>query len=146
MKFLSRITLFICLGISIISCKIKMHHGVVLLEDKVHELKTSSSATKKEILEEFGSPSMKSMYGVESWYYIARHQSHRAFLPPVLESQEIVQFVFDGDKLSKVNILEDTNVKISSAKEVTYTKGQNVNIFSDLINNMGKFRKKKVGR
>ena len=145
MKILTK-TAFVCvLALGLSACQIKSNHGNQIADDEIHKLRTAA-ATKADIIEKFGTPTITSFYGQESWFYISRKQYYRAFFAPQVSSQEIVQMTFNGDKLDKISVLENTNNNITPVSDITPTEGQNMNVIKDFVDNMGKFSKKKKGR
>ena len=145
MKILTKILMLFSIMIGLSSCQIKSNHGNQIPEDEVHKLRTSG-ATKEDVIQKFGTPTVASMYGQENWFYISRKQYYRAFFSPQVASQQIIQISFDGNKLDKVTLLEDSNNNVMLVREVTPTEGQNVSFMRDFVNNIGKFGRKKKGR
>ncbi len=137
--FLLALTLFLS------GCQIKSNHGRQIPDDEIHKMRTSG-ATKEDIIGKFGTPTVSSLYGQESWFYISRKQYYRAFFASQVSSQEIVEMTFNDNKLDKINVIENSNNNIMPVREVTPTEGQNINFMRDFINNMGRFHKKKKGR
>jgi outer membrane protein assembly factor BamE (lipoprotein component of BamABCDE complex) len=142
---MKNVSILLLVAICVSGCQIKSNHGRQIPDDEIHKMRTSG-ATKEDIIEKFGSPTVTSFYGQESWFYISRKQYYRAFFPSQVSSQEVVEITFNGNKLDKINLVENSHNNITPVREVTPTEGQNINFMRDFINNMGRFHKKKKGR
>jgi outer membrane protein assembly factor BamE (lipoprotein component of BamABCDE complex) len=98
-------------------------------------------SNKQEVVNAVGSPSSKSLFGKETWYYIAAKTESVAFLTPKTKEQQVVAIEFDDtDTVSAVQrySLADAR-KIEYAKEKTETAGNKASFFQQLLGNIGRF-------
>ena len=100
--------------------------------------------SRRSVVEQFlGSPSSKSDFGTETWYYISRNYSVQAFLKPKLVKQRIVAIEFDHEVVSAIHKYNTEDAKnIRFATEVTPAEGHDVGIAGQLLGNVGRFNSK----
>lgn len=99
--------------------------------------------TKQEVLDTFGSPSVQSTFGQESWYYITARKETVAFFKPELVEQDAVRIEFDaGGVVRKVENYDKNNAKdFALIKRTTPTEGHSLNFFEQVMGNLGRFNK-----
>ena len=113
--------------------------GYTFDEQKLDQIKInkSSSSFVKTIL---GSPSAKSEFGEDIWYYISTEYESIAFLDPKIKSQEIVALEFSDNVVSSIKRYDADNAKnISFRGDITKTGGQKLGTLEQLLGNIGKF-------
>ena len=96
---------------------------------------------KEDILGLLGSPSSKSLFGTETWYYITAKTESVAFFTPKVKQQHVVAISFDNnDLVTKVANydLSDAN-KVDLAKDTTNAPGHSTGVIQDLFGNVGRF-------
>lgn len=105
--------------------------------DKVVE----GESSKNEVLNLLGSPSSKSTYGDETWYYISTHHADGAFVKRDLVDQQIVAVTFDkNDVVTHVGLSDrDDSRAVVFVDEKTPTEGRSVTVIQQLLGNLGKF-------
>ena len=101
------------------------------------------STTKDEILARFGSPSVQSSFGDETWYYISARKETTAFFKPDLAEQHVVRMVFDENGVvSNVENYDKENAQdFDLATRVTPTEGHKLTFIEQLIGNIGRFNR-----
>lgn len=99
--------------------------------------------TREEVLEKFGSPSTKSSFGDESWYYISSRKEAVAFMKPEIAEQEAVKIAFDASGVvSDFRILNKDDAKtVALVKRETPTEGHSMNFLEQALSNVGRFNK-----
>lgn len=130
--------------IVLISCSNKIiQHGYTFEKsnmDKISVNKTSSN----EILEIFGSPTLKSQYYGEVWYYISTKMSSKLFFPPKLIQRDILAISFNNQEVvSDFHFFTlDNNNNVQIDKNRTFSNGTNNSPITHFLKNMGKFEDK----
>lgn len=100
----------------------------------------SSQAVVQQFL---GSPSSKSVFGKETWFYIAQQYENRAFLKPILVSQKVVAIEFDNQVVSAIKTYTANDVKdVELVKDATPAEGHDIGIAGQLLGNIGRFNSK----
>lgn len=98
-------------------------------------------STKAEVQQKLGTPSTKSNFGEEVWYYISTRSEHVAFITPKIVGQDVHVVAFDaGGVVSRVEKrgLEDAR-RIDFADDVTPTEGNELGAIEQLLGNLGRF-------
>lgn len=88
-----------------------------------------------------GSPSSRSDFGEETWYYIHRQYENIAFFEKELVSQDIIAVRFDeSDRVVSIKQYNEQNAReIAVADDITPTEGHDLNIIEQLLGNLGRF-------
>jgi outer membrane protein assembly factor BamE (lipoprotein component of BamABCDE complex) len=118
---------------------IASNHGFVALDVKPAEVKVAQD-TKSTVLERLGSPSAKSTFDQNTWYYMSQSVERVAFYRPRVTKREVVAVSFDADeKVASVNsyTLADGKVIALNGRE-TPTRGRELTILEQLLGNVGR--------
>ncbi len=138
-----KFTLLALLTFIISSCQYQIHSGTLISEEKINELQ-NKPITKEELEEKLGSPSIIPEYSKDTWYYVHRNMTKRAFFLPVVQGQRIVKFVFNGEILSSIEAIDnENNADIKVVEEYTRTRGTELNPMQEYVKNFGRFNKGK---
>jgi len=88
-----------------------------------------------------GTPSARSVFGDEVWYYISRTHENIAFFHPDLTAQQIVVVSFDArgtvNDLGELGI--DAAKRVDFVKIKTPTRGKELGFFEQIFSNIGRF-------
>ena len=100
--------------------------------------------TKNNVREALGSPSSRSNFDTETWYYISETTKTDAFLEPKLTSRQVLRIQFNAKGVVRDVTLLDTNKaqKVELAPGETPTAGNSLSFFEQIISNLGRFNKK----
>lgn len=100
--------------------------------------------SRQTVVQQFlGSPSSRSAFGKEVWFYISRQYENKAFLTPKLISQKVVAIEFDGDVVSSIKTYTKDDVQnIKLVKDATPAEGHDIGVASQLLGNIGRFNSK----
>ncbi len=131
------------LSILISSCQYPVHSGTFITDEQIKELE-KGDLSMVSVEEKIGSPNIIPDFSKNTWYYVYRGMTRRAFFTPVVKTQRIVELNFTGDKLNSVEVLEDGhNSTIKVVKEYIRTKGTELNPMQEYVRNFGRFNKGK---
>jgi len=105
---------------------------------------TVGTHTRSNVFDTLGSPSSRSKFGEESWYYISQLTETTAFLAPEIKQRQIVVIKFDEKGVVSYVDFVDTELaqKIVPADGETPTAGNSLSFFDQVISNLGRFNKK----
>jgi len=104
-------------------------------------VKVGSAQT--EVAEKLGSPSTKSNFGDETWYYIKARKESRAILAPAITEQHVTRITFGTDQM--VSKIDEYDLKDGKEVEIvtreTPTEGHRLGFFEQILGNLGRFNK-----
>lgn len=97
--------------------------------------------TQDEVRALLGTPSARSTFGPETWYYITLKRETVAFFKPEVIDEEVVQIAFAPDNTVKsVNVTgKDKARDIQISDRVTPTEGHQLSFVEQLLGNVGRF-------
>lgn len=98
--------------------------------------------TRKAILKRMlGSPSIKSDYGEEAWFYVFSKYEKFAFFSPKLKEQKVVKVTFNRNTTVKsLDILDKEDVyNIAINEEKTPITSSDMTIIGQILGNVGRF-------
>ena len=115
-------------------------HGNLPDPDRLAEV-VPGEMSKDEVAEILGSPSSKSLFGEETWYYISERKETTAFFAPELTERKVLIVRFD--KEGYVSDLETLSAEdgreIEPVERETPTAGNELTIIQQLLGNLGKY-------
>lgn len=139
------LSIMLCIFTSILSgCKTVNSKGQFVSNEEIQVINAQKSS-KDEVLELIGTPTYAPEYSPNTWYYIKRSLSRRAWLNPEIVDQRIVKIVFDkNDKVKEALLFEDTqDESVGFNSDYTDTFGTKKSATQKFIRNIGRFNKSK---
>lgn len=100
-----------------------------------------SGTPKEAVLRDFGSPSSRSSFGQETWYYVQMQKESVAFLKPETTEQKVVAITFDsGGMVEAVKhyALSDRQ-QVAIIEDQTHTEGHSIGFLEQALGNIGRF-------
>ena len=97
--------------------------------------------TRDDVYDILGSPSHRSAFRGNHWYYVSRTSEQTAFFQPEVIDQRLVVVSFDPDGMVqevRMVTMDDTQEVTPVARE-TPTAGDDVTIMKQLFGNLGRF-------
>ena len=149
--YLSKVLLIIGLvfGLTIITTacsKDTENWGYVSKFSKISEVKPGES-NREDVISKLGSPTSKSVYGKEKWFYIGSEVTKESFFTPEIKNHEIYTVVFNKEgyveSITKKGKEDMTEVVVS--EEETATEGNEITMTQQFLGNLGKFNKEGMG-
>ena len=115
------------------------YNGFQAREDKPQDVKVGVD-TKSTVLARLGSPSTKSTFEPNTWYYISQTTNKLTYQNPRLMSRDVVSIKFDDDeKVSEVKHLGLKNgYEIAYNRNETPTRGRELSVLEQLLGNIGR--------
>jgi len=121
--------------------------GYVMHQENLEKIAVGQT-DKSGVTELLGSPSTKSDYGTEKWYYIGKKATATAFFDPIVSEQNILALEFDKD--GKVGNIQKYSLKdsldVPPVQEVTRTEGSTPSLMEQLLGNVGRFNSESHAR
>jgi outer membrane protein assembly factor BamE (lipoprotein component of BamABCDE complex) len=130
----------ISFGLAACSAQLEVR-GFVADPEKVAALKVDDD-NRASVTEALGTPTAKSTFDDEIWYYISERAERVAFLTPTITDRQILALVFDADtsKLKDIGryTIADGRV-VEMVPRATPAKGRELSILQQLFGNIGRF-------
>ncbi len=117
------------------------------IEDATLKQVKNKKLSKFEVENSLGTPTIIPNYSPDTWYYIQRILSRRAWFDPKVVEQRIVKVKFDKHGfLEEVTLIEDSQKELNIISEYTKAHGTELNPVQKFVKNMGRFNKTTDGR
>lgn len=122
------------------------HRGYVFpinLEQKVQDIKTTSA-----LIDEFGAPQVKTLYGDEVWIYFGADENYRGPFAPTYTNETVLLVWVKGGRIQKTKLLHDADlpdIKIAQG-ETDIPAAIELNAIEELFNNIGRFSPAGLGQ
>lgn len=125
---------------------IEEKRGAELRDTKVSQITTSS--TKADVMGLLGSPSTRSNYGTDVWYYINSQKKRSLYGDDEILKQQILAITFNSDGyVRNVEIFDQDDAKnFSFSGDRTPTAGHELGVIEQILGNVGKFNGETAGR
>jgi outer membrane protein assembly factor BamE (lipoprotein component of BamABCDE complex) len=98
-------------------------------------------ADKAKVQEIMGSPSSKSSFGNETWYYVQQKTNRVAFFAPEITDQDVIAIRFNAagvvDNIQRKGMGDSKNVAV--AQDETRTEGRSITVWQQLLGNLGRY-------
>ncbi len=118
---------------------IKSKHGFQALDVKPTDLKVGED-TKSTVLERLGSPSVRSTFDPNLWFYVSQSINQKAFYRPRVTAREVVAVAFDPDEkvktIDRLTLADGKVIAFNGRK--TPTRGRELTILEQLLGNVGR--------
>ena len=139
--FLSRLLLPISIAVMLASCSQIIDTRGHSEEDIDMSQIVVGQTHAEDVAAIMGSPTSKSSYGDETWYYVTQKQEHSGVFPSEVTEQHVTAIAFDKDKL----VADISEYKKEDGKDVemvsktTPTEGHNLTFMEQMLGNLGRF-------
>lgn len=120
---------------------IRSYHGYQADEIQPNEVKAGED-TRSTVLARLGSPSTKSVFDDNTWFYVSAQYASYAFLKPRVTDREITAIKFGEDNVVDEIVqydADDGEILNYSARE-TATRGRQLGLLEQLFGNVGTVR------
>ena len=111
-----------------------------MVEDFQIEQVTPLQSTRSDVLRAMGSPTTKSTFDPNVWYYIGQETHKKGIFDPKVQEERIVLVAFNDDGF--VEMIEDIDrerLNIPYVREKTPTHGNETTVVQQFLGNLGKF-------
>jgi len=137
-KYLLTLSIFSILA----GCQAIDVRGQFISDQAIKDI-NSKKLNREQLVHEIGNPTYIPDYTENTWYYIQRSMSRKAWLDPKVVKQRIVKITFaDKNGFARADLVENThNEKISSNDNYTKTRGTEQTGIQKFVKNIGRFNK-----
>ncbi len=115
-------------------------HGQVLDQETVAGIEPGVDH-RTEVTRRLGTPSSRSLFGDETWFYISQYRTTSVLSLPETESQTVVAIAFDSSGIvEEVAMLTiEDGIVIDPVSSTTPTHGRDLGLLEQLLGNIGRF-------
>ena len=133
---LSASILALCAG----ACSPTVSQRGNLLEDFQVQQVTPLESTRSDVLRSLGSPTTKSTFNQNVWYYIGQETHKRGILDPEVVEERIILVAFNEEGfVENIEDIDRQRLNIPYARDKTPTHGNETTIMQQFLGNLGKF-------
>ena len=129
------------LVLAVSACSPRAHtRGNLPDPKKVSQLK-AGDISREEVIEFLGSPSSRSSFGDEVWFYISEQTETFAWFEPEIKNRQVLALHFDKDgTLNKIEVsgLDQANSVIPIDRK-TPTHGNKMTVLEQIVGNFRRF-------
>ncbi|WP_341764195.1 outer membrane protein assembly factor BamE [Candidatus Tisiphia endosymbiont of Beris chalybata] len=131
-------TMFILLTLS--NCQVIESRGQYV-DDSLLPMLENKKLSKNEVEDLIGTATIIPSYSPNTWYYVHRSLSKRAWLEPKVLEQRIIKVSFNkNDTIDEALVLNNSYKNdINIVKEYTKTYGTELNSVQKFVRNIGRF-------
>ena len=146
-NILSTKLLFLVMFIILSGCQSVDVRGQFVSNDAIEEI-NSKKLKQDEIIDLIGTPTYVPEYSDNTWYYLQRSLTKRAWFEPKVVEQRIIKITFDEhDKVIEATLLSVINdEKLNIENKYTKTYGTEQNNIQKFVKNIGRFNKTTDGK
>ena len=136
-----------CLLLALPACVSKTNNGGYVNDLDINNEVIIGQSTRNDVMERLGSPSSKSSFGNEAWYYISDQQETVAFLKPEITDQRVTRVEFDEAGLVKniQHLSKKDRLEFDTVTRTTPTEGHSMTVMEQLLGNVGRFNSGAAG-
>ena len=139
-KTLLNTFLFAALIFTLGACSPTIAQRGNMLEDyQVVEIKKGESS-RSDVLKNLGSPTSKSTFDNNVWYYIGQKTEKRGVFDPKVVEEKIYLVAFDDEGIVEaIQPITRERMSVPYARDKTQTHGTDTTVVKQLLGNLGKF-------
>ncbi|SDF77962.1 Beta-barrel assembly machine subunit BamE [Limimonas halophila] len=118
----------------------KRVHGNMPEKDEIAKIRAGKD-TRNDVVDVLGAPSTRAPFANETWYYIGAEKKQIAFFEPEVVTRRVFKVSFrDDNTVADTKVLTKTDGRaIDPVDDITPTAGRDLNVFEQLIGNLGRF-------
>ena len=126
--------------LTLAGCQTVDVRGQFVSDEAINEINTKKP-DKNEVIDMIGTPTYIPDYTKNTWYYIQRSLSKRAWFDPKVIKQRVVKIMFNSkSKVLEAVLLEDLqNENITALGHYTKTHGTEQSGIQKFVKNIGRF-------
>lgn len=111
-----------------------------MLEDHQLTQIEAGTSTRSDVLRNLGSPTTKSTFDSNVWYYIGQETEKRGILDPEITAERIVLVAFNDEGiLETLEEIDRERMNIPFERSKTATHGNDRTVLQEFLGNLGKF-------
>lgn len=113
--------------------------GNLLADAQLAEIHPQDS-TRSDVLRVLGSPTTKSTFNENIWYYIGQETEKRGILDPEVTNERVIVVAFNEEGyVDAIEEVDSNRLDIPYARDKTPTYGNETTVMQQLLGNLGKY-------
>lgn len=126
---------------TLLSCSPNVEMRGALKDPDWKEQIKPGQSTQADVIQTLGSPSARSTFGPETWYYISTRRESFAFLKPEVAEQDVTRITFETDGTVKtVDVFDKSTARdVEVSSRITPTEGHQMTFMEQVLGNLGRF-------
>lgn len=143
---MKRIFLLCCM-VLLAGCTFQTKHRGYVFPDDL-ESQVANISTTSALIENIGTPQVKTVFGDEVWIYFGAEENYRGPLAPTFTDETVLLAWVKGNRVLKTQVLYDVDlpdVKLAEG-ETEIPAAIELNALEELFNNIGRFSPAGLGQ
>ena len=143
---MKRIFLLCCM-VLLVGCTFQTKHRGYVFPDDL-ESQVANISTTSALIENIGTPQVKTVFGDEVWIYFGAEENYRGPLAPTFTDETVLLAWVKGNRVLKTQVLYDVDlpdVKLAEG-ETEIPAAIELNALEELFNNIGRFSPAGLGQ
>jgi outer membrane protein assembly factor BamE (lipoprotein component of BamABCDE complex) len=96
--------------------------------------------TERDVLRMFGTPTSKSIFNDNVWYYVGMKTEQTAFFDEEITEKRMISVAFDeSGTVDTISTIDSEGYEVPISKRKTPTSGHNLTVLQQLLGNIGRF-------
>lgn len=141
MKTIAKICILSVIILSLVACGKRSGLRGYIFDKELADAIAPGIDNKQSVYETMGTPSMSSTFSDKTWYYISTVVRTKPLYKPKATARRVMAVSFDDKGVVEgvVNYDLKTARAINPVKDITPTRGKELNFFQQLFMNVGRF-------
>ncbi|MCB1721348.1 MAG: outer membrane protein assembly factor BamE [Rhodospirillales bacterium] len=133
--------LLLCSALALVNACTPMiaQRGNMVEDFQVQQI-VALESTRSDVLNNLGSPTSKSTFNPNVWYYIGQKTEKRGILDPKVIEERIILVAFNEEGfVEAIQDIDRERMNIPYVREKTPTHGNETTVMQQFLGNLGKF-------
>ncbi|MBR3930699.1 MAG: hypothetical protein IKJ62_03920 [Alphaproteobacteria bacterium] len=137
----------LCCMVLLVGCTFQTKHRGYVFPDDL-ESQVANITTTSALIENIGTPQVKTVFGDEVWIYFGAEENYRGPLAPTFTDETVLLAWVKGKRVLKTQVLKDVDLPdvVIADGETEIPAAIELNALEELFNNIGRFSPAGLGQ
>ena len=137
----------LCCMVLLVGCTFQTKHRGYVFPDDL-ESQVANITTTSALIENIGTPQVKTVFGDEVWIYFGAEENYRGPLAPTFTDETVLLAWVKGKRVLKTQVLHDADLPdvVIADEETEIPAAIELNALEELFNNIGRFSPAGLGQ
>lgn len=137
----------LCCMVLLVGCTFQTKHRGYVFPDDL-ESQVANITTTSALIENIGTPQVKTVFGDEVWIYFGAEENYRGPLAPTFTDETVLLAWVKGKRVLKTQVLHDADLPdvVIADGETEIPAAIELNALEELFNNIGRFSPAGLGQ